>query len=215
MRQAIAGAYRSLASDGLILHAAGNVSLRSGDGFFITPTGVRADLLDADAIVHMDFDGAVIAGGKPSSEWRFHRDIYRARKDAGAIVHTHSPAATALACQRRALPPFHYMVAVAGGEDIRCADYALFGTQELSDCVLDALAGRRACLMANHGMIATGATLEDAMALAAEVENLCDLYQRSCVYGPPVLLSASEMKEALAAFRSYGARGKIKNRGRA
>ena len=204
---AVAGAYHALARDGLILHAAGNVSVRHGDGFLITPTGVPADALSADAIVEMAMNGTVRSSAKPSSEWRFHRDIYKARVDVGAIVHTHSPAATALACQRRSLPPFHYMIAVAGGEDIRCADNALFGTQALSDAVLVALNGRKACLMANHGMIAIGKNLNEAMKLAAEVENLCELYQRSCVYGDPVLLSSAEMKEALVAFKSYGQRG--------
>ena len=207
MSAALAEAYRSLARDGLILHAAGNVSLRTRDGFLVTPSGVPADALTADAIVTMGFDGKPKSSGKPSSEWRFHRDIYAVRKDVGAVVHTHSPAATALACQRRGLPPFHYMIAVAGGADIRCADYALFGTQELSDAVLVALEGRKACLMANHGMIAVGKDLAEALSLAAEVENLCDLYQRSCVYGPPVLLSDAEMKAALVAFKSYGQRG--------
>lgn len=207
MSAALAEAYRSLARDGLILHAAGNVSLRTRDGFLVTPSGVPADALCADAIVMMGFDGRPKNSGRPSSEWRFHRDIYAARKDVGAVVHTHSPAATAIACQRRGLPPFHYMIAVAGGADIRCANYALFGTQELSDSVLVALEGRKACLMANHGMIAVGKDLAEALSLAAEVENLCDLYQRSCVYGPPVLLSNAEMNAALVAFKSYGQRG--------
>lgn len=207
MSAAIAEAYRSLARDRLILHAAGNVSLRTRGGFLITPSGIPAEALTAEFIISMGLDGKPKQAGKPSSEWRFHRDIYAARKDVGAIVHTHSPAATALSCQRRALPPFHYMIGVAGGADVRCADYALFGTQELSDAVLVALEGRKACLMANHGMIAVGKDLSDALSLAAEVENLCDLYQRSCVYGPPVLLSDAEMKAALVAFRSYGQRG--------
>ncbi len=207
MSATVVDAYRSLARDGLILHAAGNVSLRTRGGFLITPSGVRADALTAESIIPMGLDGKAKQSGKPSSEWRFHCDIYAARKDVGAIVHTHSPAATALACQRRALPSFHYMIAVAGGADIRCADYALFGTQELSDAVLVALEGRKACLMANHGMIAVGKDLSEALSLAAEVENLCDLYQRSCVYGPPVLLSDAEMKAALVAFKSYGQRG--------
>jgi L-fuculose-phosphate aldolase len=205
---AIADAYRALARDGLILHAAGNVSARVKNGFLITPTGIAADHLTDEAIVMMDFNGKPQSGGLPSSEWRFHRDLYQARKDIGAIVHTHSRAATALACQRRSLPPFHYMIAMAGGADIKCADYALFGTQELSDAVCVALQNRKACLMANHGMIAVGADLAEALSLAAEVENLCELYQRACVYGPPVLLSESEIKAALVAFASYGQRGK-------
>jgi L-fuculose-phosphate aldolase len=203
---ALAEAYRSLARDGLILHAAGNISVRSRGGFLITPSGVPADALEASALVAMGMDGKPKSAGKPSSEWRFHRDLYKARRDIGAIVHTHSPAATALSCQRRGLPPFHYMIAVAGGADIRCCDYALFGTQALSDAVRVAIEGRKACLMANHGMIAVGADLSEALSIAREVENLCDLYQRSCVYGPPVLLSDSEMAAALVAFASYGQR---------
>ena len=207
MSAAVAEAFRSLARDGLILHAAGNVSVRTRGGFLITPSGVPADVLKDDAIVAMSRDGKPTSAGKPSSEWRFHRDIYAARKDVGAIVHTHSAAATAFACQRRALPSFHYMIAIAGGADIRCADYALFGTQALSDAVLIALKGRKVCLMANHGMIAVGKDLSEALSMAAEVEHLCDLYQRSCVYGPPVLLSDAEMEAALVAFQSYGQRG--------
>lgn len=204
MRQAIADVYRSLARDRLILHAAGNISARCDADFLITPTGVPADALDAGAMVRMDHEGCVRKGGKPSSEWRFHRDIYAARIDVNAIVHTHSPAATALACQRRALPPFHYMIAVAGGHDVRCADYALFGTQDLSDRVVEALSDRKACLMANHGLIAIGATLAEAMRIAAEIETLCDIYLRSLAAGEPVLLNAAQMNDALAAFKTYG-----------
>lgn len=212
MSAAVADAYRSLARDGLILHAAGNVSLRTREGFLITPSGVPAEDLDDQAIIRMTRDGKPLSSGKPSSEWRFHRDIYKVRKDVNAIVHTHSRAATALACQRRALPPFHYMIAIAGGADIRCADYALFGTQDLSDTVLAALTDRKACLMANHGMIAVGQDLPEALRIAAEVENLCDLYQRSCVFGPPILLSESDMQAALVAFKSYGQRGSGRRR---
>lgn len=205
-RALIAEAYQSLARDGLVRHASGNVSLRQSHGFLITPSGVPADAVSSEAIVAMNGKGEPVSQGKPSSEWRFHRDIYAARKDVNAIVHTHSPAATALACQRRGLPPFHYMIALAGGEDIRCADYALFGTQDLSDAVVVALTGRKACLMANHGLVACGATLAEAMQIAAEIEGLCDVYFRSLAAGPPVLLSPAEMKAALVAFKSYGSR---------
>jgi len=203
-RALIAEAYQSLARDGLVRHASGNVSLRQKNGFLITPSGIPAHDVTPESIVAMNAKGEPVSAGKPSSEWRFHRDIFAARKDVNAVVHTHSPAATALACQRRSLPPFHYMIALAGGDDVRCSDYALFGTQELSDAVLVALAGRKACLMANHGLVACGATLSGAMLVAAEVEGLCDVYLRSLQVGPPILLSGAEMKAALAAFKTYG-----------
>jgi len=140
----------------------------------------------------------------PSSEWRFHRDIYAARADAQAIVHTHAPFATTLACMHRGIPPFHYMVAVAGGKDIRCAPYATFGTQELSDHAVAALAGRRACLLANHGMIAIGASLDGALALAVEVETLAEMYWRALQIGEPSPLPDAEMDVVLEKFRTYG-----------
>ena len=145
-------------------------------------------------------------GPKPSSEWRFHRDIYAAFPLAQAVVHAHSPFAVALACLRRGLPPFHYMLAMAGGTDIRCAAYATFGTQALSDAVIAALQDRRACLMANHGLVAWGTTLDSALALAMEVEALCGQYLRCLQVGEPVLLTDAEMAEVLERFRDYGAR---------
>jgi len=141
---------------------------------------------------------------KPSSEWRFHRDIYAAFPEAGAIVHAHSPFAVALACLRRDIPPFHYMVAMAGGSDIRCARYATFGSQALSDAVLEALGDRRACLMANHGLVAWGRSLAGALALAVEVEALCGQYLRCLQVGEPVLLSDAEMAEVIEKFKDYG-----------
>ena len=154
----------------------------------------------------MTLDGEARGSLLPSSEWRFHRDIYVARADAHAIVHTHAPFATSLACLHRGIPPFHYMVAVAGGNDIRCAPYATFGTQELSDHALAALAGRDACLLANHGMIALGASLAKALALAVEVETLAEMYWRALQIGEPVLLSDAEMDVVLEKFRTYGQR---------
>jgi L-fuculose-phosphate aldolase len=158
-------------------------------------------------IVAMPLDGVEDAARgtrRPSSEWRFHCDIYRARGDASAIVHTHAPFATSLACLRRGIPAFHYMVAVAGGDDIRCAPYATFGTQALSDHAVAALEGRRACLLANHGMIAIGASLATALALAVEVETLAEMYWRAQQLGEPVLLSTAEMEVVVAKFRTYG-----------
>ncbi len=186
----------------------GNVSARwqapDFDGFLITPTGLPyADTAPSD-IVAVALDGTVAGARMPSSEWRFHRDIYRQRADAAAIVHTHSPRATALACLRLRIPAFHYMVAVAGGSDIRCAPYATFGTQALSDHALAALDGRRACLLANHGVIALGASLAGALALAIEVENLAEMYAHALQVGTPVVLDDDEMRVVLDKFATYG-----------
>jgi L-fuculose-phosphate aldolase len=189
---------------GLNQGTSGNVSARSPEGFLITPSGRDMTALCAEEIVPVDMDGKAPAGMKPSSEWRFHRDIYAAFPEARAVVHAHSPFAVALACLRRDIPPFHYMVAMAGGTDIRCAAYATFGTQALSDAVLAALQGRRACLMANHGLLAWGRSLNGALALALEVEALCGQYLRASQVGEPVLLSAAEMAEVLEKFKGYG-----------
>ena len=182
----------------------GNVSARTETGFLITPTGLPYQSMRPEDIVAVTLGGAATGPRLPSSEWRFHRDIYVGRADAGAIVHAHSPFATTLACLGRGIPAFHYMVAVAGGKDIRCAPYATFGTQELSDGALVALSGRRACLLANHGMIAVDASLEAALALAIEVEGLAEQYWRALQIGAPNLLSDAEMDIVLDKFRSYG-----------
>ena len=150
--------------------------------------------------------GVATGRREPSSEWRFHRDIYATRSEAQAIVHAHSPFATTLACLGRDIPAFHYMVAVAGGDDIRCAPYATFGTQDLSDHAMSALQGRRACLLAQHGMIALGSTLSTALALAVEVEALAEMYWRALQVGEPHVLSADEMRTVLAKFATYGKR---------
>jgi len=182
----------------------GNVSARLDDGFLVTPSGLPYDETTPADIVAMSLDGEVRGTRVPSSEWRFHRDIYRARPDAHAIVHTHAPFATSLACLHRGIPAFHYMVAIAGGSDIRCAPYATFGTQELSDHAVSALAGRKACLLANHGMIALGESLAKALALAVEVETLAEMYWRALQVGEPRLLPAEEMAVVLAKFATYG-----------
>ena len=152
----------------------------------------------------MDVDGRWFGRSRPSSEWRFHRDIFKARADVGAIVHTHSRSATALACTGRAIPAFHYMVAVAGGTDIRCAPYHTFGTQELSDAALAALEGRTACLLANHGVIAVGANLAAALRLAGEVENLAAQYSAALALGQVRILDDLEMQRVIEKFRTYG-----------
>jgi L-fuculose-phosphate aldolase len=182
----------------------GNVSARDRDGFLITPSGLPYEETRPEDIAAVTLAGEASGPRQASSEWRFHRDIYAARQEVGAIVHTHSTFATTLACLGRGIPAFHYMVAVAGGKDIRCADYATFGTQALSDHALVALAARKACLLANHGMIAVGGSLADALALAVEVEALAEQYWRTLQTGTPNLLSDAEMDVVLEKFRSYG-----------
>jgi L-fuculose-phosphate aldolase len=182
----------------------GNVSARITGGFLITPTGLAYESTRPDDIVAVTLDGEAHGSRLPSSEWRFHRDIYAKRQDAGAIVHAHSPFATTLACLGRDIPPFHYMIAIAGGKDVRCAPYATFGTQALSDHALKALAGRKACLLANHGMIALDSTLASALALAVEVEALAEQYWRALQIGEPTLLSDAEMTVVIEKFRTYG-----------
>ncbi len=182
----------------------GNVSARTRDGFLVTPSGLPYEETRPEDIAAVTLGGHASGPRQPSTEWRFHRDIYAARHDVGAIVHTHATFATTLACLGRGIPAFHYMVAVAGGKDIRCADYATFGTQALSDRALAALEGRNACLLANHGMIAVGGSLADALALAVEVEGLAEQYWRTLQTGTPNLLSDAEMDVVLEKFRSYG-----------
>jgi len=207
LRTALADTARQTVARGLNSGAAGNVSARFGDGFLVTPSGLPGDGLRAEQMVFVDMDGRPAGPLKPSSEWRIHRDIYRARPEVNAVVHAHSPHAVSLACLRRDIPPFHYMVAAAGGKDIRCAHYATFGTQALSDAVLTALQDRRACLMANHGLVAVGTTLPAALGLAVEVEELCAQYWRASLMGQPVILGDAEMDEVLERFRNYGQRG--------
>lgn len=182
----------------------GNVSARDGDGFLITPSGLPYEETKPEDIAAVTLAGKASGPRQASTEWRFHRDIYAARHDVGAIVHTHSTFATTLACLGRDIPAFHYMVAVAGGKDIRCAGYATFGTQALSDRALAALDGRNACLLANHGMIAVGGTLADALELAVEVEALAEQYWRTLQTGNANLLSDAEMDVVLEKFKSYG-----------
>jgi len=189
---------------GLNRGTAGNVSARHDDGFVVTPTGMDYDESVAGDMVFVGLDGRVEGRRKPSSEWRFHRDIYAARPEAGAIVHAHAPFATALACRGEPIPPFHYMIARFGGADIRCAAYATFGSQELSDAIIAAIDGRNGCLMAHHGMVVFGADLKQALALAIEFEALCEQYWRVLCLGPASLLPEDEMRRVIEKFRSYG-----------
>lgn len=195
---------RTMQPAGLNRGTSGNVSVRSGEGFFITPTGLPYEALTAADIPLMALDGSWQGTRKPSSEWRFHRDLYAARPEVGAVLHAHSPFAVSLACLRRELPPFHYMIARFGGETIRCADYAIFGSQALSTAALAALTGRKGCLLANHGLLVAGRDLAEAFALAVELEELCEQYWRACQLGEPVLLSAVEMAEVIEKFKGYG-----------
>jgi len=205
LRAALIGACRELSRRGLSHGTSGNVSVRlDAHRFFVSPTGLPYAALEPRDIPLVNLDGRWFGGRRPSSEWRFHRDIYQCRPDAAAIVHAHSPRATSLACTGRGIPAFHYMVAVAGGPDIRCAPYHTFGTQELSDAAVSALRGRSACLLANHGLIALGADLTSALALAGEVENLATQYCMALVLGEIRILDEAQMREVLEKFSTYG-----------
>ena len=205
LREAVISACRELTRLRLTHATSGNVSVRrDARGFFVSPTGTSYEALEADDIPLVDLEGRWFGRRLPSSEWRFHRDIYQYRDDVGAIVHTHSLNATALACTGRGIPAFHYMVAVAGGADIRCAPYFTFGTQDLSDAAVAALEGRKACLLANHGVIAVGADLPAALALAGEVENLAAQYVAALALGDVRILEEIEMRPVLDKFRTYG-----------
>jgi L-fuculose-phosphate aldolase len=181
----------------------GNVSARWKSGFLVTPSGLPYEETKAADIVFIDAKARSKGKRLPSSEWRFHFDIYQRKSEVNAVVHTHSSFATTLACLGMAVPAFHYMVAVAGGNSIRCAPYSTFGTQALSDHAIEALEGRNACLLANHGMIATGGSLKGALALAVEVEALCEQYWRALQIGKPNLLDDDEMAVVVEKFKTY------------
>lgn len=204
LRAAIVATAREMNALGINRGKSGNVSARIDSGFLVTPSALPYAQTEPDDIVPVARDGSASGRRAPSSEWRFHRDIYAARPEAMAIVHTHAPFATTLACLDRGIPAFHYMIAVAGGTDIRCAPYATFGTQELSDAAVRALDGRKACLLAHHGMIAVGESLAAALALAVEVETLAEMYWRALQIAEPTLLSEQEMKVVLERFSKYG-----------
>ena len=188
----------------------GNISLRAEQdniqGYLITPSGKKYETLKPEDIVFMGLNEEAVDNdsvNKPSSEWRFHRDIYVNKKDAQAIVHAHSPHATAVSSHGKSIPPFHYMIALAGGEDIKCAEYATFGTKELSQNVIKALENRSACLMSNHGQVAFGKNLDQAFELAQEIENICHQYTIALKLGEPKILSLEEMKKVLEKARNY------------
>ena len=208
LRQRLVAVVQDLHQRGYNPGTAGNASVRFTDRILITPSGVPYPDLAPREVVEMSFEGVAEGRLQPSSEWRFHRDIYRARPEVGAIVHLHAAYASAFASLRRDLPAFHYMIAVAGGSTIRCAPYATFGTQRLSDYVVAALQDRTACLLANHGIVAVGETPEAAGGLAIEVEVLCEMYTHALQAGTPVILSDLEMTEVLARFTDYGNPGR-------
>ena len=192
-------------TSGLSVGTSGNLSVRTPQGYFITPTGIPYIQLKEADIAEMDLKGNIIHGDlKPSSEWHFHQGIYQAREEINAIVHVHSDYATGIACTRQDIPAFHYMVAKAGGNSIRCAEYATFGSEALSENAVKALEDRRACLLANHGMIILGEDLDSAYKLAKEVENLAKQYCISKQLGEVVLLDDDEMDLNLKKFKTYG-----------
>lgn len=195
---------RAMGERGINHGRSGNVSVRCGSGLLITPSSVDYDELTVDDVVAMDAGGdwEVANDRRPSSEWRFHLDVLGARPDAEAVVHAHPVHATALACHRRGIDSFHYMVAVAGGRDIRCAGYATFGTPELSANVVAALDSRRACLIANHGVVAIGSSLAAALDLAVEVEVLASQYLAALAIGEPTKLTDAEMDEVIEKMAS-------------
>jgi L-fuculose-phosphate aldolase len=204
LREAMIATARKMNASGLNQGTSGNLSVRVEDGFLVTPTGMDYDGLVPEDLVLMRFDGSHEGRRRPSSEWRFHRDILAARPEVGAVLHAHSMFCTTLACLHRSIPAFHYMVAAAGGPDVRCAPYATFGTEALSRHAVAALEGRRACLLANHGMLALGKDLPGAFKLAVEVETLAAMYWRALQVGEPVILDAAEMERVLEKFRTYG-----------
>jgi L-fuculose-phosphate aldolase len=195
---------RQMNTLGINQGTSGNVSVRTTDGFLITPSGIPYDAMTPEQVVAMDLEGGYVGDYLPSSEWRMHMDILRHHADAVAVVHTHSIYATALACLRIGIPAFHYMIGIGGGSDIRCSDYATFGTQALSETMITAMEGRAACLLANHGMICHGPNLAKALWRAVEVETLAKQYWIARQLGEPVILSEEEMNGVLARFKSYG-----------
>ena len=193
-----------LNSENLSVLRSGNISIRYKHGFLITPSGVKYSSLKSEDIVYVSLDGKYDGGKlKPSSEWRFHKDIYKNKGDANAIVHAHSTHATAVSTHGKSIPAFHYMVALAGGNDIKCAKYATFGTEELSKNIIKALENRKACLMSNHGQVAYEKSLDKAFELAQEIENICQQYINALKLGKPKILSYNEMSKILGQIINY------------
>lgn len=203
-RQSIIDACRRMNALGINQGTSGNISVRDGDGMLVTPTSLPYDLMHPEDIVYVSTQGEPRGTRQPSSEWRFHLDILQARPDVQAVVHAHPPYCTSLSILEERIPPIHYMVAVAGGSDIRCAPYATFGTDELSRNAVQALTDRKACLLAHHGMIATGTSLDKAMWLAVEVETLARQYLTCLQVKAPPLLSEEEIQNVISRMANYG-----------
>ena len=205
LRRQMVQTCRKMNETGINQGTAGNLSVRYGDGFLITPSSLPYDGMEPGDLVEMGWDGSY-AGRRPSSEWRFHRDILKARPDVNVVLHCHSAFATSVACHHRTIPAFHYMVGVMGGNTLRCARYATFGTQALSDAAIEALEGRMACLLGQHGQISLGTTLEGALWMAVEVETLARMYVQALALGEPPVLPDDEMERVIAQMKrmSYG-----------
>jgi L-fuculose-phosphate aldolase len=206
LRAEMVATCRAMNACGINQGTAGNISIRNDKGFLITPTSLPYDVMDPEDVVQMDFDGTYEGARRPSSEWRFHRDILQGRPDIDSVVHCHSPYATTLAIHHKEIPSFHYMTGIFGGTTIRCARYATFGTQGLSDAALEALDGRLGCLLGQHGQIALGKTMGQALALAIELEALSRLYVQALTLGEPPILDDAEMERVIRQMRqmSYG-----------
>lgn len=204
LRMELIEACRSMNRLGINKGTAGNISVRHGAGLLISPTGIPYDKLEPNHVVAMAWDGTYAGDVLPSSEWRFHRDILKARPDLNAVVHTHSTHATAVSILGRDIPAIHYAIAAAGGPSIRCAPYEIFGSQALADAVVKALEGRRACLMAHHGVIAAHVSIARALALAVTVEELAHQYLLCLPFGEPPVLSAAQIDAVLEKFKTYG-----------
>lgn len=208
LRHALVAAMREMDATHLNHGTAGNASVRLGERFLVTPSGIPAARLTPDSMVEIDRSGNYEGGFRPTSEWRMHVGLLTGRPDINAVVHCHSQYATTLACANKPIPPLHYMTAVSGGPEIRVAPYALFGSEALANAVIATLEGRRACLMANHGQIALGRTLSEALAIASEVEVQASFYYGTLAIGGPTLLSDEQMNTVFEAFLSYGQKPK-------
>lgn len=210
LRQDLIDTCLAMNASGINRGTAGNISVRTKENrFLVTPSGIPYHEMAPDQVVDMGVDGSFLGDWKPSSEWRMHADIYAARTDAKAILHCHAPHATAISCLRKDVPPFHYMIAVTGAKVIKCAGYALFGTQELSTSMMAAFGEGNTCLLANHGFTCFSKDLKSVLKLGIEIENLCQQYILACSIGEPVILSDSEMNDALGVFSGYGKQPKL------
>ena len=201
---------RKLSRRGILDASSGNVSLRIDGRVWVTPSGIDYDDMEPSDLVESALDDSVVSGQyRPSSEWPLHREIYKRRPDAEMIVHSHAPFATTMACLERAIPPFHYMVALSGGVSVQCIPYSPIGGEQLASSVADALESQHACLMGHHGMVVVGETVEKAIWRAKELENLCEQYWRALQIREPALLPLDEMERIVKVFSGYGGQKKL------